>query len=197
MYKTNSHHRRIVAGCLLVSSLGMFAGCRAAAPVRMPCWPWTHGGTQAGEIVTEPTPVEKSYKNTTLPAPTGELLPAPPIPTFESSTEDLNRLPPAPAPMPDEVAPAPNLQEDAEPLPRLDQPAPEMLEEFPKLGPETNSNKPVKVPGRKVTSNLPFGHVPLKDRNDTAVELKSSSSALSGQTPKVDPSRGVRRTRFR
>jgi len=147
--------------------------------------------------VTEPTPVEKSYKNTTLPAPTGELLPAPPIPTFESSTEDLNRLPPAPAPMPDEVAPAPNLQEDAEPLPRLDQPAPEKLEEFPKLGPETNSNKPVKVPGRKVTSNLPFGHVPLKDRNDTAVELKSSSSALSGQTPKVDPSRGVRRTRFR
>lgn len=192
MKYSNSHLGRFAAGCLLISSLGMLAGCRSAQ-VKMPCWPWEN----SGETYTEPTPAQPSYHGSALPAPSGELLPAPPEPSFGTPETDPTRVPPAPAPMPDELAPTPILPEPSDELPPIQEEAQDDSEEYLNIPSETSLNLPEKKSGRLFSRKILSGHVPLKDRSHAAVELDSSSSALSGEEPKVESGRRIHRTLFR
>lgn len=178
--------------CLLTLGLGSLAGCRAA-PIRMPCRLWNSRQTE----IVEATPTEKTIQSS--PLPSGEPLPAPPDPVFELDQSDSNRVPLSPAPMPDEPAQLPVPEDGTESIPRLEEQPQENEAEFPTFAPGANRGEPEKVPGKSIGKSSPYGHVPLTDLSDSAVELKPKpkASALFGNSPKVDPARGIRRTRFR
>lgn len=99
--------------------------------------------------------------------------------------------------MPDEFAPTPILPAPSDELPSLEDEALDETEEYLNIPSETSLNLPEKKSGRFFSRKVLSGHVPLKDRSQTAVELDSSSSALSGEEPKVESGRRIHRTLFR
>lgn len=163
-------------GLILITSFGCLSGCRSA-PVQMPNWPWERTESY------EPTP-RAEHSESVISTPS-EPAPAPPEPEFQGHPGDATRVPPAPAPMPDE-------QETPEIFfPGSTEPLPAPVEET-----QGSTKKSMNGSKQSRTRKILRGHMPLVDANESAEELLVPSPSLSGPSPKVEASRGIRRTRF-
>jgi len=184
---------RLAAGSFLLACIIVLPGCRSAQ-VKMPSWPWKR------DLQTESAPVEAPHSPTIVPLNPGEPLPAPPEPQFETEQSVPTRVPPAPAPLPDELESQDALPEESEELPRLDGlPPSDADDQLPSPENEPSAKRSRSSFEKRVSkrSEVPTGHVPLTDRNDSAQELRVPSPSLSGSLPQIRPDREIRRTRFR